>query len=376
MSERENKMTHAERIKKAIDLKEPDRVPMFDSMNWSVNLAGNNVNCMGKKEKDVSFPKWIHNPDIFVESQIKALDRFDHDFVHSRMSSHILAGPLGCKEQEPYWGVPNVEPAIKEPEEWKNLSFPDSDKDGKLPTQLTAIRMMEKELHIKRGDDVFITGFVRGPFTLAGVVLGVEKMMLSLILKPDETKELINFCTDVSIEYIKAQFDAGADHMYTPDPTASGDLISPRFYREFAFPHAKKQAEAIRKYKDKYAHHYHICGNTMDRLEDIASIGSSYVSLDYLDNMKEVKKRIGKKVCICGNVDPAGTLFLGTPKKVESEAKQCIRDAAPGGGYIYWTGCDWALGCPLENADKFFEVGRTYGKYPIKPETEVLVHEQ
>jgi uroporphyrinogen decarboxylase len=346
-------MSHAERIKSAIDFKEPDRVPMFDSMTWSVNMAGKNLGLIGQKVKDVSFPKWIHNPDIFVESQIKALDRFDHDFVHSRMSSHILAEPMGCREEEPYWDVPaTINTAINRVEDWKTLKFPNMDKDGKIPTQLTAIRMLDKELHEKRGDDVFITGFVRGAFTLAEIVLGVERFM--------------DFCNDVSIECIKAQIDAGADHIYTPDPSASAALISAKFYHDFALPAAQKQSAAIRKYKDKYAHHYHICGDTRTRWDDLAKIGASYVSLDYMISLKEAKENIGKKTAIAGNMSPAGTLLLGTPGMVEEEGKQMIRDAAVGGGYIYWAGCDLPIDCPIENVDKFFEVPKVYGKYPIE----------
>ncbi|HII01231.1 TPA: hypothetical protein HA351_06135 [Methanosarcinaceae archaeon] len=360
-------MSHAERIKAAIDFKEPDRVPMFDSMTWSVNMAGKNLGLIGQKVKDVSFPKWIHNPDIFVESQIKALDRFDHDFVHSRMSSHILTEAMGCREEEPYWDVPaTINTAINRVEDWKTLKFPNMDKDGKIPTQLTAIRMLDKELHEKRGDDVFITGFVRGAFTLAVIVLGVERFMFSMIDKPDETRELIDFCNDVSIECIKAQIDAGADHIYTPDPRASAALISAKFYHDFALPAAQKQSAAIRKYKDKYAHHYHICGDTRARWDDLAKIGASYVSLDYMINLKEAKENIGKKTAIAGNMSPAGTLLLGTPGMVEEEGKQMIRDAAVGGGYIYWAGCDLPIDCPIENVDKFFEVPKVYGKYPIE----------
>lgn len=359
-------MSHGERIRAAIDFKEPDRVPVFDSMNWSVNLAGNNIKFIGQKEKDVSFPKWIHNPDIFVESQIKAFDMFDHDFVHSRMSSHILAEPMGCIEVEPYWSVPaTTEPAIRKVEDWKNLKFPNMDTDGKIPLQLTALRMLDRELHDKRGEDVFITGFVRGPFTLAGIILGVDRLMLAMIDNPDETKQLIDFCTDVSIACIKAQIDAGADHIYTPDPTASGDLISAQFYKKFALPAAQKQSRAITQYKNKYAHHYHICGNTKDRWDLLAEIGASYVSLDYVIDIKKAKETLGKKVAVAGNLNPADPLLLGTAAEVEEMGKNIIQKAAPGGGYIFWTGCDWPIDCPLENVKTFFSLPKKYGKYPI-----------
>ena len=365
MEDGRDAMSHGERIRCAIDLKEPDRVPMFDTMNWSINLAGDNLSRMGKKEKDVSYPQWVRNTDVFVESQIRALDRFGHDFVHSRLSAHIMAEPLGCKEHETYWGVPVVDPCIDDPKKWRDLRFPDPAKDGKMPQPLQAIRKLGKKLPDERKGDVSITGFTRGPLTLAGVVLGVEDMMAFMFEEPDEVKELISFCCDAAIEFDKAQIDAGADHIYTPDPTCSGDMISPETFREFGLPYAKRQSEAIRRYKDRYAHHYHICGLTMDRLDDLCEIGASYISLDYADDLGEVKKRIGKRQCIAGNINPAGTLLQGTPEKIEREGKKAIKDAAPGGGYIYWTGCDWPLDVPLANVEAFFDTAKKYGRYPI-----------
>ncbi len=362
-----DEMSHAERIKKAIDLKEPDRIPAFSPCSWGVNMAGDNINRMGKPEKDVYFPKYVHNPDIYADAWVKAVDRFGFDFVHVLVGSNVLALPMGCKEAEPPWGIPQVVgEAIEKVEDWKNLKFPNMDTDGKIPVQLSSIRLLDKELHERRGDDVFITGTVIAPLTLAGFLLGVEPLMFAMIEKPDETRELVEFCADAGIECAKAQIDAGADHIFTPDPTASGDLIPADFYEQLAFPAAKRQSEAIRKYKDKYAHHYHICGNTADRLETLAKVGMSVISLDNQVSLKDAKERIGGKVCLCGNVNPADTLFMGTPEKVEVESKQCIADAGPGGGFILWSGCDFPLDCPLENIERFYEMPGKYGKYPLQ----------
>ncbi|MFA6870244.1 MAG: hypothetical protein WCQ63_04600 [Methanomethylophilus sp.] len=35
-----------------------------------------------------------------------------------------------------------------------------------------------------------------------------------------------------------------------------------------------------------------------------------------------------------------------------------IRDAASGGGYICWTGCDWPLDVPLANVDAFYNTAK------------------
>ncbi|HII01661.1 TPA: hypothetical protein HA351_08455 [Methanosarcinaceae archaeon] len=359
-------MSHGERVRAAIDLKEPDRVPAFCTLSWAVNLAGNNLNCIGKKEKDVSMPQFLNTPAIQAEAHFKATELFDADFVWCYSSNQPVAVALGCETNQPYWSTTAISrTAIDKVEYWKNLEFPNIEKDPTTSKQLDTIRLVEKGLHEKRGNDTFIDGLTNGPFTIAGLVLGIEKLMFAMVDRPDDTKEFIDFYTDVAIEVAKAQLDAGADQIFCPDPSASGDLIPPDFYKEFALPYAQKYCKAIVGHKDRYSCMYHICGDTADRLEDLASIGVSFLSLDYKVSMKEAKERIGDKVCLCGNVNPAETLFLGTPEKIEEEGRQCIRDAAPGGGYIYWSGCDLPIDCSLKNVKAFMEVPIKYGKYPI-----------
>ncbi|WP_406655642.1 uroporphyrinogen decarboxylase family protein [Methanolobus sp. ZRKC2] len=359
-------MSRRERVKKAMDFEEPDRVPIYNPMSWTINFAGNNMNCLGQKEKDINSNQWLNNVDVHVDSLIKSFDHLDYDIIMPYLGEDVLFEAMGCTVTIPDWDAPVISKTpIDNIKDWENLNFPAMDHE-KMLKQYDAIRMVEKELNTKRDEDIFISGTIgASPFTFAGVVLGMDKFMYSLITNPDEAKELIEFCTDVTTEYAKAQIDAGADQIWAADPTASGSLISPEMFREFALPYAKKQSKEIQKYKDKYAYHYHICGETQDRLEDLIAVESSMISLDNRVSFKEVKEKAGDKLCMVGNINPVDIVCFGTPEAVEQAGKQCISDAASGGGFIYWAGCDFAYDCPLENIEKFYEVPQSYGNYPI-----------
>ena len=53
----------------------------------------------------------------------------------------------------------------------------------------------------------------------------------------------------------------------------------------------------------------------------------------YVD-LKLVKKKVGKKLCLLGNIDTSHILVDGTQKEVEDAVEYAIKTLGPGGGYI------------------------------------------
>lgn len=51
-------------------------------------------------------------------------------------------------------------------------------------------------------------------------------------------------------------------------------------------------------------------------------------------DLRTVKRMVGERVCLVGNIDCAHLLPHGTPEQVEQAVIQAIRDAGEGGGYI------------------------------------------
>jgi uroporphyrinogen decarboxylase len=82
-------------------------------------------------------------------------------------------------------------------------------------------------------------------------------------------------------------------------------------------------------------------------------------------DLREVKQSFGHRICLIGNVDNKTTLVTGTVDDVRSETIDCIKTAAPGGGYILAS--DHSLKDDMPNANIFalFETGKKYGKYPM-----------
>jgi uroporphyrinogen-III decarboxylase len=81
-------------------------------------------------------------------------------------------------------------------------------------------------------------------------------------------------------------------------------------------------------------------------------------------DLAELKRRYGRRVCLCGHID-VDTLSRGTPGQVEQLVKEAIRTAGPGGGYIAGSSNSVAYYCRPENVRAMQQAVMRYGRYPI-----------
>jgi len=218
---------------------------------------------------------------------------------------------------------------------------------------------------VKRLKEVYkgqvpISGYVQGPFRHTCMLRGAENAYLDIATKPDELLELIDFATDSLIVWAAALVEAGADIIGLSDPTSTGDAISREAFKKFVFPFLKRQVKTIKRMGVPVT--LHICGDTNDRVDLMAATGVDGISIEEKVDLAYVKKLVGSKVCVIGNVPPLSFLE-GTPQQVERETKECIEKAAEGGGYILAPGCGIPPDSPIENLWAYINAGKKFGRY-------------
>lgn len=337
-------MTKLEKIKYAVELKDQRPVPVVPQITYTTyQLTG------------VKMHEVINNPEKMAESLVRGFTEIDYDALYSGWESsfNIMAEAIGCEMNFPENDVPSVAGGlIKDIKDIDSLEVPDPYKSRKLLNHLETLKIIRKAL----GPDVAIFNYIPGPLTVAGLLMGTDKLMLNLIKKPDLVHKVCNFTTEAGKAFAGAKIECGGDVMVVADPTASCSLISPKMFADFAFPYLKEMFSAI---KDKGAiPSLHICGNTSPVLEKMAETGTKIIELDHMVDLKDAKKRIGHRVCIQGNIDPSKIMFLGNPKQVYDSSRKCIEEASSGGGYILSTGCEVPLDAPIENVKAMVRAAR------------------
>ncbi|MHA1668989.1 MAG: uroporphyrinogen decarboxylase family protein [Promethearchaeota archaeon] len=113
---------------------------------------------------------------------------------------------------------------------------------------------------------------------------------------------------------------------------------------------------------------FHSDGYTEPYFEGLIEAGFSGVeSLEPMSgmNLKHLKETYGDKLCLIGNIDVSQLLPYGTKDEVVNAVKKCIKDAAPGGGYILSAYTDITNSCKVENVLTMISSTKKFGNYPI-----------
>jgi uroporphyrinogen decarboxylase len=194
----------------------------------------------------------------------------------------------------------------------------------------------------------------------------IEALLIDYIDNPQLAHDLARMSTDYHKQVVAAVAEAGADAVVFEDDIAfnSNTLMSPTHFDEFIGPYLKELVDfahekGIRAIK-------HSDGNlwpVLDRLADMGLDGLHPLQPEGGMELKDIKERIGDKVCLLGNINCGDLLSSGTEEEVEQAVKKAIDDAAPGGGYILTSSNTIHPGCKPENYIAMVRATHKYGKY-------------
>jgi MtaA/CmuA family methyltransferase len=373
-----------DRMLKAMNLEEPDRVPVMCQMS-----IGHMLLQTGFSPSEF----WCSAP-LFAEGLLKLRQLYDFDGILISLHGHSPGWERNVQKIQPedkqeivYWKngdrtvfpnddlprhVPKKKPFIPSISEFDTDSIPEEldfipvsqglefrfDNDHKYDIFDT--------IYEKAGHNYSIHGEVTSPFDYFLNLFGLYKAMVYLKEEPLKSKEILQRYTYGVKKIASDQIKHKVDAIKISSPYAGAGFISPEFYREFVLPYEQQIASAVRA---QNVHIYtHTCGAINDRLEMMVEAGIS--GLECLDppplgnvRLEEAKRRIGERIFIKGNMDPVHMLLFGTEKEVREDAKYRIGVGKPGGGFILSTACSIAPHTKRENVQILARVAEKFGYY-------------
>ena len=346
-------MTGVERILKALNREEPDRVP---HMELGIDKRIREALVPGGSYSDFIEKMEIDGNVIFDKVSAWSYESVDR-------SNGIFRDQWGglVKFGSENLGVP-FEPAIKSEKDLDNYMAPDPDQDWRY-------EKMKKWINRFKGR-IAIFAHVTDVFDIAkesflGDIAYFEAMI--------ENPELIDRVNDIVLNYnlrsIKNQIELGADALAITGDFAmtNGPMVSPKFTARFLTPALKKQVElghslGVPVFK-------HSDGDLRKIMSEIVDTGIDGLHpIDPMAGMDlgEVKEEYGERLCLMGNVNCGSTLSWKTLEEVRDEVRECIRKAGREGGYICMSSNSIHSGVKPENYAVMIEAIREFGTYPLE----------
>jgi uroporphyrinogen decarboxylase len=95
-------------------------------------------------------------------------------------------------------------------------------------------------------------------------------------------------------------------------------------------------------------------------LENQVTAGSDALGLDWQTDIGMARQKVGQKVALQGNLDPA--ILLSKPEAIEKEVKRILDNFGSGPGHIFNLGHGITEHTPPENVDVMLVTVREYSQ--------------
>jgi uroporphyrinogen decarboxylase len=187
--------------------------------------------------------------------------------------------------------------------------------------------------------DVPLIGFAGAPFTLASYLVEGgpsklhERTKAMMLAEPATWHGLMESLTDLTIEFLKVQLDAGVDAIQLFDSWAG--TLSLADYRSYVLPYSTRVFGAL---ADCHVPMTHFGVGTAELLGAMSDAGATVVGVDWRTSLTDATGRVGAGKALQGNLDPV--VLLAGWAATEKAARAVVDDGrravdAGAGGHIF-----------------------------------------
>ncbi len=226
------------------------------------------------------------------------------------LGSRVTLGSLACEpkvEKEAYASVADV-------------AFHDVRHlvtSGRVQTVLEAIRALTVA-HA----DVPVIGAVTGPISTAASLVDPMTFYRELRKKPERSHEVVDYVTDFLATYAEAMVASGATVIAIGDPSATGEILGPKLFEEYAVRYVNKIIDRVHIAGGPVI--VHICGDLNAVRHLIPNLRANAISTDAVVNLANLKEQFPGLVTM-GNVSTY-LLEFGPAEKVAKTGHKLVRE--------------------------------------------------
>ncbi|HBT47738.1 MAG TPA: hypothetical protein DEA73_07685 [Peptococcaceae bacterium] len=218
----------------------------------------------------------------------------------------------------------------------------------------------------RRHTDFFVFAIIDGPFQGTAGRMDFMDFLLRLADREEGVKEMAWKEARFGLETARRCVEAGAHGVIIADDIAytRGTYVAPSLLRELFLPLWQWQVENLKA--EGVPVFFHSDGNITSLVPDLVAAG--FAGLHSLEpsagmDIARIKQDFGEYLCLMGNFD-LSLLARAGEEELAAEVQRIMVAAAPGGGFIFST----SSGClggdlPEEKVTALYRAAGKYGTY-------------
>lgn len=278
------------------------------------------------------FMSLCRNPELACEVTLQPLRRYALDAAI--LFSDILTIPdaMGLGLSFGQGEGPRFAKPIASMRDVQQLPIPDP--EAELGYVMAAVRTIRKALD----GAVPLIGFSGSPWTLAtymvegGSSKSFGKIKQMMVREPETLHALLGKLAQSVILYLNAQIAAGAQSVMIFDTW--GGVLSTPAYQAFSLSYMQQIIEGLVRVQDGQRVPVTLFTKGGGQwLEMMAATGCDALGLDWSTSIADARARVGDKVALQGNMDPA--MLYGAPAQIEAEVARILAEFGQGEGHVF-----------------------------------------
>jgi uroporphyrinogen decarboxylase len=355
-------MTSRDRILKALNHEEPDRLPLDLGSSFVTGIARiaytNLMKYLGKEIK-IEFYDTLQQLVVVDDELLKELEvdvrglipniTRKNPEIEETGSTRVFTDEWGVRWEMPegslYFNL------VKSPlageiteDDIDNFTFPDTD-DPKL---LDGLDVKAKKYY-EDGYAVILESVCAGIFEMSCRIRGTQDFLMDLAVNPELACKLMDRLVELKIQFYgmsSKQLGQYIQFIREGDDVAGQEtmMISMNMYRKLIKPRHEKLFKAQKEmFPQPFYVFLHSDGQVYDLLNDFIEIGMDILNPVQVTgkSLDDIKREFGDRISFWGGgCDTQKVLPFGTPEEVSQDVKKRIESLSPKGGFIF---------CPVHN---------------------------
>ena len=323
---------------------QPVARPPFICPGGMMNMATADI----LQDLDLTWNQVYGDPERFAGLVLQVSQRSGIDNLGLPFCMTVEAESLGAEiEMGSQYTEPRVARySLTTLSEWHELENFDFTK-SRMAVMLKAVDILRRS-----NSGLPIVATLTGPVSLAASLIEPMTFFRSMRTEPAEVKAFMNFISSNLTDFAQALAEAGADILAVADPSASGEILGPAFFTEFALPYINQIISRTEEYY--LTSLIHICGRLNSIFAQVQQLHSPGISIDSATSVAAIRAAVPGKV-IVGNISTQ-LLQNGNTERVKKAAFHSLSQ----GVTVLAPACGISMSTPLPNLQAMAEAVRDW----------------